>query len=79
MSKRTDISSITTVLTILPGTLDTPRNRLDMPDANRSSWVSTKGVATLLKEWIENKNRPDNGSYLLLKKNEKDVVVPEFV
>lgn len=79
MSTRTDISSIATVLTILPGTLDTPRNRLDMPDANRSSWVSTEGVATLLKEWAENKNRPDNGSYLLLKKNEKDVVVPEFV
>ena len=78
MAARTDIPSITSVLTILPGTMDTPRNRLDMPDANRSSWISTEGVANLLKEWAENKNRPENGSYLLLK-TEKGAVVPQFV
>lgn len=78
MAARTDIPSITTVLTILPGIMDTPRNRLDMPDANRSSWISTEGVANLLKDWAENKNRPENGSYLLLK-NEKGAVVHQFV
>lgn len=78
MSTRTDIPSVATVLTILPGTLDTPANRLSMPDANRSDWVSTEGVARLLKEWAEGKNTPENGSYLHLKKD-KENVVPEFV
>jgi len=78
MSTRTDISSVSTVLTILPGILDTPRNRLDMPDANRSTWISTESVAKLLKEWAENKNRPENGSYLLLK-DEKGAVVHQFI
>jgi len=30
---------------ILPGTLDTPQNRTDMPDANYSNWVPTTDLA----------------------------------
>jgi NAD(P)-dependent dehydrogenase (short-subunit alcohol dehydrogenase family) len=30
---------------ILPGTLDTPQNRTDMPDANHNNWVPTTDLA----------------------------------
>lgn len=34
-----------TVNAILPGTIDTPRNRLDMPDADFSRWVAPEAIA----------------------------------
>lgn len=37
-----------TVNAILPGTIDTPRNRLDMPDADFSRWVSPAAIARVL-------------------------------
>jgi NAD(P)-dependent dehydrogenase (short-subunit alcohol dehydrogenase family) len=37
-----------TVNAILPGTIDTPRNRLDMPDADFSRWVSPEAIARVL-------------------------------
>ena len=37
-----------TVNAILPGTIDTPRNRLDMPDADFSRWVSPQAIAKVL-------------------------------
>ncbi len=33
---------------VLPGTLDTPRNRADMPDADFSRWVSPAAVADVI-------------------------------
>ena len=33
---------------ILPGTMDTPANRRDMPDADFSKWVSTEDVARVI-------------------------------
>ncbi len=36
------------VNTVLPGTLDTPRNRSDMPDADFSRWVSPEAVADVV-------------------------------
>jgi NAD(P)-dependent dehydrogenase (short-subunit alcohol dehydrogenase family) len=37
-----------TVNAVLPSTMDTPANRRDMPDADRSSWVSTDTVALVV-------------------------------
>lgn len=32
---------------LLPGTIDTPQNRADMPDANRDGWVAPDSIAAL--------------------------------
>ncbi|HEX7373399.1 MAG TPA: SDR family NAD(P)-dependent oxidoreductase [Steroidobacteraceae bacterium] len=37
-----------TVNAILPGTIDTPRNRLDMPDADFSRWVAPAAIAGVI-------------------------------
>jgi len=37
-----------TVNTILPGTLDTPANRADMPDADTTRWVQPDAVADVI-------------------------------
>ena len=37
-----------TVNAILPGTIDTPRNRLDMPDADFSRWVAPAAIAEFI-------------------------------
>jgi NAD(P)-dependent dehydrogenase (short-subunit alcohol dehydrogenase family) len=37
-----------TVNAVLPSTMDTPANRRAMPDADRSSWVSTEAVADVI-------------------------------
>jgi NAD(P)-dependent dehydrogenase (short-subunit alcohol dehydrogenase family) len=37
-----------TVNAILPGTIDTPRNRLDMPDADFSRWVPPDAIAEVI-------------------------------
>ncbi len=37
-----------TVNAVAPSTMDTPANRRAMPDADRSSWVSTDAVATVI-------------------------------
>lgn len=33
---------------VLPGTMDTPANRADMPDADPSKWASTEDVASVI-------------------------------
>jgi NAD(P)-dependent dehydrogenase (short-subunit alcohol dehydrogenase family) len=40
-----------TVNAVLPGTMDTPANREEMPKANRAIWVSTDSVAAVI-EWL---------------------------
>jgi len=37
-----------TVNAILPSTIDTPRNRLDMPDADFSRWVPPSSIAEVI-------------------------------
>ncbi len=37
-----------TVNAILPGTIDTPRNRTDMPDADFSRWVAPRDIADVI-------------------------------
>lgn len=40
-----------TVNAVLPGTMDTAANRASMPDADRSTWVTTDSVAAVI-EWL---------------------------
>jgi NAD(P)-dependent dehydrogenase (short-subunit alcohol dehydrogenase family) len=40
-----------TVNAVLPGTMDTPANREEMPNANRVTWVTTDSVAAVI-EWL---------------------------
>jgi NAD(P)-dependent dehydrogenase (short-subunit alcohol dehydrogenase family) len=37
-----------TVNAILPGTIDTPRNRADMPDADSTRWVAPSAIAEVI-------------------------------
>jgi NAD(P)-dependent dehydrogenase (short-subunit alcohol dehydrogenase family) len=37
-----------TVNAVLPGVIDTPRNRVDMPNADFSSWVQPEAIAAVI-------------------------------
>lgn len=50
---------------ILPGTLDTPSNRENMPSADKSLWTPLADVASLIQGWIRNPDlRPASGSLI---------------
>ena len=66
LALRKDIPESSTVLTILPDTLDTPANREAMPDANFDMWADCHQVASILKMWSNEENMPKNGSYIAL-------------
>jgi len=72
------LPSQSTVVTILPETLDTPENRKAMPDEDFSAWSPPDKVAELLKRWAEGKSRPKNGSFAVIKTIGEEVM-PEFV
>lgn len=78
VAERTDLPADSTVVTILPETLDTPRNRTDMPQADVSKWLEPGSVAALVKMWADGGNRPENGSFAVVKK-EAGCAVPEFL
>lgn len=50
------------VISILPVTLDTPMNRKFMPKADFSVWTPLEFVAQLLYGWSEGNDRPKSGS-----------------
>ena len=47
---------------ILPGTIDTPRNRADMPDADHSRWVPPEELAVAIAQLADPANRAVNGA-----------------
>jgi hypothetical protein len=49
-----------------------------MPNADMSGWTSPESIAGLLRMWADGKNRPENGSFAVLKKK-NGMTVPEFV
>ena len=55
------------VLAILPVTLDTPMNRKFMPKADFGSWTSLDFVGELLWKWAQNPDdRPKSGALVQL-------------
>ncbi|XGW12318.1 hypothetical protein V3C99_013209, partial [Haemonchus contortus] len=51
------------VVALLPITLDTPMNRKWMPNADRSTWTPMLYIAELLLDWtVAREKRPENGS-----------------
>jgi NAD(P)-dependent dehydrogenase (short-subunit alcohol dehydrogenase family) len=51
-----------TVNTILPGTIDTPRNRADMPKADFSRWVAPEAIADVIVFLASDGARAVNGA-----------------
>ena len=47
---------------ILPGTIDTPRNRADMPDADHSRWVPPEDLAAAIAHLADPSSRSINGA-----------------
>jgi len=78
MSQGNDIPKDSVVTSILPEVIDTPENRKAMPDADFSTWTTSRSIAGLLKMWADGVNRPINGSYAILK-NKNGMTLPEFV
>lgn len=77
MSVRDHIPSVSTVVTILPEGLRV-QNSSASPDVDTKDWVKPEKLAILIKKWADNKNRPENGSFIRLKSEEGEVV-PEYV
>ena len=78
MAEREEIPESSTVVTILPGVIDTPANQSDMPDADKSEWQPPEKIAQLVTSWAAGENRPQNGSFARLAyKNE--CIIPEFI
>ena len=47
---------------VLPGTIDTPRNRADMPSADHSRWVPPEELAVAIAQLADPANRAVNGA-----------------
>ncbi len=47
---------------VLPGTIDTPRNRADMPDADHSKWVPPEDIAAAIVHLADPSSRSINGA-----------------
>jgi NAD(P)-dependent dehydrogenase (short-subunit alcohol dehydrogenase family) len=53
-----------TVNAILPSTLDTPKNRLDMPDADFTRWVSLREAAEVIAFLVSDEARAVTGALI---------------
>ena len=78
LAERTEIPESASVCTILPQVIDTPANRNDMPDVDKSEWQPPEKIAELVRAWAEGDNRPVNGSFAKLS-YKNGCIVPEFV
>jgi NAD(P)-dependent dehydrogenase (short-subunit alcohol dehydrogenase family) len=47
---------------VLPGTIDTPANRLAMPDADRSTWTSPDAIARVMAFLLSPDSAPTTGA-----------------
>lgn len=75
--KDSGLPSNSTVLAILPITLDTPMNRKWMPNADFSTWTPLEYVADLFVKWAKGDDRPTSGSLVqLVTKDSKTSLIP---
>ena len=66
-AKKSGLPEDSTVLAILPVTLDTPMNRKFMPKADFSSWTPLEFAAELMWKWAsDSTNRPKSGALVQL-------------
>jgi hypothetical protein len=66
------------ILYIISTTIDTAKNREEMPDADKSNWLPPEKIGDLIRAWSDGENRPDNGSFAKL--NYKNgCIVPDFI
>lgn len=77
MATRQEIPESATVVTILPGVIDTPFNRATMPGSDTSKWLPPTKMAELLLKWSEGEDRPVNGAFAKLEYSNK-MIVPEY-
>lgn len=71
------LPSNSTVLAILPVTLDTPMNRKWMPNADYSTWTPLDFIAGLFVKWAKGEERPASGNLIqLFTKESKTKLVP---
>lgn len=63
---KSGLPSNSTVVGILPITLDTPANRKAMPNADFSQWTPLEFVANQVIDWSEGKERPASSSLVQL-------------
>ena len=47
---------------ILPGTIDTPRNRAEMPDSDYSKWVAPEAIADVIQFLAADASRAIHGA-----------------
>ncbi|KAJ1507683.1 hypothetical protein HMI56_007664 [Coelomomyces lativittatus] len=65
-----DAGIVGTSIAILPVTLDTPKNRLAMPDGNFDDWTPPEHLARIFYQWIDDPSIVKNGSlYKVITKN----------
>ena len=63
----TDLPSDSTVLAVLPTTIDTPMNRQFMADADFSTWTSTEEIADKLYGWSDGTDAlPASGTLVVM-------------
>ena len=73
MSSGDDLASGSTVLAILPETIDTPENRTNMPDADFMSWTPMGHICDEIFNWADaNVSRPESGSLLHVRTSDGD-------
>ena len=73
MSSGDDLASGSTVLAILPETIDTPENRTNMPDADFMSWTPMGHICDEIFKWADaNESRPESGSLLHVRTSDGD-------
>ncbi|XP_019866375.1 dihydropteridine reductase [Aethina tumida] len=66
-----------TVLAILPVTLDTPMNRKWMPKADFTTWTPLEFLADLFVKWAKGGDKPKSGSLLqIITTNSQTDVIP---
>ena len=76
--KNSGLPSDSSVICILPVTLDTPMNRKFMAKADFSSWTPMTYVAHLFQSWMKNcEDRPKSGSLLQLLTKSGETTVQE--
>lgn len=66
MTKQSGLPENSTVIAILPITLDTPMNRKFMPKSDFTSWTPLEFVAEKLFNWSSGTDCPKNGSFVEL-------------